>query len=76
MDQRPLELNRRYLLKHTSQTVPAFVTSIEHRTDIGTLAREAAETLEMNGIGVVTLTCCGPLLSIFMARIVRPAHSS
>ena len=26
MDQRPLERNRRYLLKHTSQTVPAFVT--------------------------------------------------
>ena len=24
MDQRPLELHRRYLLKHTSQTVPAF----------------------------------------------------
>jgi sulfate adenylyltransferase subunit 1 len=40
MDQRPLERNRRYLLKHTSQTVPAFVTSIEHRTNIGTLAHE------------------------------------
>jgi sulfate adenylyltransferase subunit 1 len=26
MDQRPLERNRRYLLKHTSQTVPAFVS--------------------------------------------------
>ena len=54
MDQRPLELNRRYLLKHTSQTVPVFVTAIEHRTDIGTLAHEPADTLEMNGIGVVT----------------------
>ena len=29
MDQRPLELARRYLLKHTSQTVPAFISSIE-----------------------------------------------
>jgi sulfate adenylyltransferase subunit 1 len=28
--------NRRYLLKHTSQTVPAFVLSIDHRTDMGT----------------------------------------
>jgi sulfate adenylyltransferase subunit 1 (EFTu-like GTPase family) len=37
MDQRPLDLNRRYLLKHTSHTVPAFVSSIEHRTNIGTL---------------------------------------
>ena len=61
MDQRPLELNRRYLLKHTSQTVPAFVTSIEHRTDIGTLTHEPAETLEMNGIGVVTLNLLRPI---------------
>ena len=45
MDQRPLERNRRYLLKHTSHTAPAFVSSIEHRTDIGNLSREPAETL-------------------------------
>ena len=56
MDQRPLDLNRRYLLKHTSQTVPAFVTSIEHRTNISTLTHEPAETLEMNSIGVVNLS--------------------
>ena len=37
MDQRPLALNRRYLLKHTSQTVPASVAAIDHRTDIATL---------------------------------------
>ena len=61
MDQRPLERNRRYLLKHTSHTVPAFVSSVEHRTDIGTLTREPAESLEMNGIGVVTLTLLRPI---------------
>jgi len=61
MDQRPLERNRRYLLKHTSQTVPAFVSSIEHRTNISTLSREAAESLEMNGIGVVNLTLLRPI---------------
>ena len=55
MDARPLQRNRRYLLKHTSHTVPAFVSTIEHRTNIGTLAHEAAETLEMNGIGVVNI---------------------
>jgi sulfate adenylyltransferase large subunit len=61
MDQRPLERNRRYLLKHTSQAVPAFISSIEHRTDIGTLSHEPAETLEMNGIGVVNLTLLRPI---------------
>jgi sulfate adenylyltransferase large subunit len=55
MDQRPLERNRRYLLKHTSQTVPAFVSSLEYRTDVATLAHQPAETLEMNGIGVVRI---------------------
>ena len=61
MDQRPLERNRRYLLKHTSQTVPAFVASIEYRTNIATLSREATETLRMNDIGVATLTLLRPI---------------
>ena len=61
MDQRPLERKRRYLLKHTSHTVPAFVSSIEHRTDIGNLSRQPAATLEMNGIGVVNITLLRPM---------------
>jgi sulfate adenylyltransferase large subunit len=61
MDQQPLELNRRYLLKHTSQTVPVFLTSIDHRTDLGTLNHEAARTLHMNDIGAVTLNLLRPI---------------
>jgi sulfate adenylyltransferase subunit 1 len=61
MDQRPLERNRRYLLKHTSQTVPAFVSALEHRTNIATLSHEPAETLEMNGIGVVSIQLLRPI---------------
>ena len=61
MDQRPLELHRRYLLKHTSQTVPVFLTSIDHRTDLGTLNREPARTLHMNDIGAVTLNLLRPI---------------
>jgi hypothetical protein len=61
MDQRPLELNRRYLLKHTSHTVPAFVAAIQHRTDITTLAHERAETLEMNVIGQVSIELLRPI---------------
>ena len=61
MDQQPLQRNRRYLLKHTSQTVPAFVSSIAHRTNIGTLAHEAADSLEMNGIGVVNIDLLRPI---------------
>jgi sulfate adenylyltransferase subunit 1 len=61
MDSRPLQRNRRYLLKHTSQTVPAFVTTIEHRTNIATLAHEAAATLEMNAIGAVNIDLLRPI---------------
>jgi sulfate adenylyltransferase large subunit len=56
MDERPLLLNRRYLLKHTSQTVPVVVSALQYRTDVGTLSREAAQTLQMNEIGTVSLT--------------------
>jgi hypothetical protein len=49
------------LLKHTSQTVPAFVSAIEHRTEIGTLAHEPADTLEMNGLGVVRIDLLRPI---------------
>jgi sulfate adenylyltransferase large subunit len=61
MDQRPLALNRRYLLKHTSHTVPAFVASIAYRTNIGTLAHEPADALEMNAIGVVSIELLRPI---------------
>ena len=61
MDERPLEANRRYLLKHTSHTVPAFISSIAHRTDIATLGREPASTLEMNAIGVVNIELLRPI---------------
>ena len=61
MDARPLERDRRYLLKHTSQTAPAFVSAIEHRTNIASLTHEPADTLEMNGIGVVTLHLLRPI---------------
>jgi hypothetical protein len=61
MDERPLEANRRYLLKHTSHTVPAFISSIAHRTNIATLGREPASTLEMNAIGVVNIELLRPV---------------
>ncbi|MBV8114211.1 MAG: sulfate adenylyltransferase subunit CysN [Silvibacterium sp.] len=61
MDQHPLDLRRRYLLKHTTRTVPAFVTSIDHRANIHTLSHEPAKTLEMNSIGVLNLSLLQPI---------------
>ena len=61
MNQSPLELSRRYLLKHTSHTVPAFIPSIQHRTDVATLTHEPAQTFAMNDIGVVRLNLLRPI---------------
>ena len=61
MDQRPLDLNRRYLLKHTSHTVPAFISLIDHRVDLGAFRHEPAITLRMNDIGAVSLHLLRPI---------------
>jgi hypothetical protein len=61
MNQRPLELNRRYLLKHASHTVPAFIPAIQHRTNVATLTHEPAQSFAMNDIGVVTLNLLRPI---------------
>jgi sulfate adenylyltransferase subunit 1 len=61
MDQQPLDANRRYLVKHSSRTVPAVVTSIDYRTNVETLEREPAVTLEMNSIGAATLSFLHPI---------------
>jgi len=61
MDQRPLDLSRRYLLKHTSHTVPVFLSSVDYRTDLNSLSRQPAQGLEMNDIGAVSLSLLRPM---------------
>jgi sulfate adenylyltransferase large subunit len=61
MDAKPLGVNKRYLVKHTSHTVPGFVRAIVHRTNIATLEHEPAETLEMNAIGRVAIELLRPI---------------
>ncbi|MCU1323817.1 MAG: cysN [Acidobacteriaceae bacterium] len=50
-----LETHRPYLLKHGTQTLPARVTRVLHRTNIQTLTDEAVNSLGMNDIGVVEI---------------------
>src|SRR5271156_4702246 len=61
MDEKPLDLTRRYLLKHTSRTVQVQVTIIQYRLDVETLEQRAAETLTFNGIGLVEIESVLPL---------------
>jgi sulfate adenylyltransferase large subunit len=61
MDARPLELQRKYLMKHTSHTAPAILTALEHRTNVATLQQEPATTLAMNDIGMVQVKLLRPM---------------
>ena len=55
MNQKPLQADRPYLVKHTTQQVRGRVREIRHRVDINTLRHEPAAELRLNEIGVVEL---------------------
>jgi sulfate adenylyltransferase large subunit len=61
MNADPLDPNKTYLLKHTSQTVKGTVKTIHHRVNMQTLEPEPAATLELNSIGVVEVETTRPL---------------
>ena len=61
MHVRPLDLQKSYLLKHTSQLQRVEVESIISRTNLDTLLPEPAQTLELNDIGTVRVHCHRPL---------------
>src|SRR5207237_513014 len=61
MNERPLDPARRYLIKHTTQLVPAEIAAVRQRVNVGTLEGEPAETLEMNHIGVVEIDAMRPI---------------
>jgi bifunctional enzyme CysN/CysC/sulfate adenylyltransferase subunit 1 len=63
MNPRPLTPGKQYLLKHTTQTVKAAVTTIENRINISTLNKEEGITeLAMNDLGEVRIKTAKPLI--------------
>jgi sulfate adenylyltransferase large subunit len=61
MDAEALDPERRYLLKHTSHSVPVRSLRVLHRVDVGTLEHSPAVSLAMNEIGVVEIETRRPL---------------
>jgi hypothetical protein len=57
----PLELERPYLLKHTTQQVRASVGAVLYRVDINTLGRHEARGLQLNEIGALSIETHKPL---------------
>ena len=60
-DAHPLDPAHDYLVKHTSQTVPARVDGVRHLINVATLETEPAASLAMNEIGVVRIATAKPL---------------
>ena len=61
MHQKPLDLEKSYLLKQTSRLERVEVEQIVSRTNLDTLLAEPCETLELNDIGTVRVRCNRPL---------------
>jgi sulfate adenylyltransferase large subunit len=57
----PMEVDKPYLLKHTTQQVRATITAVLHRVDIHTLAKNDATELQLNEIGSVAIETHKPL---------------
>jgi bifunctional enzyme CysN/CysC len=62
MDETDLDLNKQFLLKHTTQKVKARVDDIRYVIDVNTLQRSETKTFQLNQIGRVVLTSSRPLL--------------
>jgi len=61
LHERPLDPDKSYFLKHTTQTIRMQVGKVQSKTDLVTLERVPAETLELNEIGLLSITTHRPL---------------
>jgi bifunctional enzyme CysN/CysC len=65
----PLQVNGRYLLKHTTRVTRVLVRELQYRLDVNTMQQEAgATTLGLNDIGRVALRTTTPLIYDTYAR--------
>jgi bifunctional enzyme CysN/CysC len=61
MSAEPLLPGRSYFLKTNHAALPATITEIKHRIDIGNLAKLAATTLALNEVGVCNISTSRPI---------------
>ena len=61
LSEEPLDMRRKYWLKHTTKQVAARVTKIDTLLDINTQERRAAESLKLNDIATISINVQQPL---------------
>jgi sulfate adenylyltransferase subunit 1 len=57
----PLDLNRKYIVKHTTRTAKCLFSRLEYRVDVNTLAHHETAKLNMNDIARVAMKVQQPL---------------
>ncbi|HEY1787862.1 MAG TPA: GTP-binding protein [Verrucomicrobiae bacterium] len=63
MQSRPLQANKKYFLKHSTQTVQAVVTTLENRINMASFEPEPAPSqLAINDIGVIHIKTAKPVI--------------
>ncbi len=68
LHERPLDLAKSYLLKHTTQTVRTEIEAVRFQVDLQTLEHVPAARLGLNDIGRITLAAHRPLFIDGYAR--------
>ncbi|WP_151634394.1 sulfate adenylyltransferase subunit 1 [Noviherbaspirillum aerium] len=63
LSEEPLDMRRKYWLKHTTKQVAARVTKIDTLLDINTQERRTADALKLNDIATVSINVQQPLAS-------------
>ena len=61
MDDTRLFPGRQYIIRTANMSVAGSITSLKHRIDVVDFSKAAAKTLELNEIGVVTLSLTKPI---------------
>lgn len=61
MNEKDMELNKQYVLQHTTRTVQVFMEDLLYRMNVDSLTREDATKLSLNEIGRVKLKTSQPI---------------
>ncbi len=62
LSESPLDLNRKYIIKHTTRVVKCLFARLEYRVDVNTLEQHSSSTLNMNDIARVAMKVQQPLV--------------
>ena len=63
LSESPLDLRRKYIIKHTTRVVKCVISRLDYRVDVNTLAQHDTPTLNMNDIARVLLKVQQPLVA-------------